>query len=68
MVWQRMYKDVAKAGKLMEECVQLRTRVLGVNHPHTIASSTSLGVAETEIGDWYIGHRRCHLQSGWSVT
>jgi len=32
----------AEAIKLMEKCVQLRTLVLGANHPYTLSSSTVL--------------------------
>jgi hypothetical protein len=32
----------AKALKLMEECVRLRTRMLGATHPDTISSSEVL--------------------------
>ena len=39
---------VAEAIKLMEECVQLRTLVLGADHPHTLSSSTVLIEWETE--------------------
>lgn len=38
----------AEAIKLMEKCVQLRTRVLGADHPHTLSSSATLIGWQTE--------------------
>ncbi len=32
----------AEAIKLMEKCVQLQTRVLGVDYPYTLSSSATL--------------------------
>jgi hypothetical protein len=32
----------AEAMKLMEKCVQLRTLVIGADHPHTLSSSAAL--------------------------
>ncbi|KAH8744530.1 hypothetical protein F5882DRAFT_265980, partial [Hyaloscypha sp. PMI_1271] len=34
--------NVAQAIKLMEDCVQRRKRVLGVQHPHFLSSQTAL--------------------------
>jgi hypothetical protein len=34
--------------KLIEECVQLRTRVLGINHPDTLSSSAALSRGQAE--------------------
>jgi hypothetical protein len=39
--WRRQ-GQYSKALKPMEECVQLQTRVMGINNPYTIASSTVL--------------------------
>jgi hypothetical protein len=38
----------AEAIKLMEKCVQLRTLVLGANHPYTLSSSAALIGWQTE--------------------
>jgi hypothetical protein len=38
----------SKALKLMEECVQLKTRILGNNHPYTLPSYTALLKWQTE--------------------
>jgi hypothetical protein len=38
----------AEALKLMEECVQLWTRILGVDHPYTLSSSATWNGWQTE--------------------
>ena len=40
-IWKEMGRDT-EAITLIDECVQLRKRTLGVNHPKTIASSSAL--------------------------
>jgi hypothetical protein len=45
--WQEEGR-VAEAIRLLEECVQLRTLILGANHSNTLSSSTALMGWETE--------------------
>ena len=45
--WERQGRDT-EALKLMEECVRLRTRVLGIDHPDTTSSFATLIRWQTE--------------------
>ena len=40
-----------EAIRLMEECIQLRKRVLGLNHPHSISSCIALDTWKAEQED-----------------
>lgn len=64
-IWKENRRDT-EALKLMEKCVIVRTRVLGVNHPHTLSSSVALhkwrvesNTISDELGDlpprWRVG-------------
>jgi hypothetical protein len=55
--WKGQGRDL-EALSLMKECVQLRQRILGFNHPHTLSSSTTFG----SMGD--SRRMRC-LQKRW---
>ena len=48
--WKGSGKEI-EAIRLMEECVQLRTRILGVNHPDSISSCTVLDTWKAEQED-----------------
>jgi Tetratricopeptide repeat len=45
--WKGQGRDM-EAISLMSECAQLRQRILGVNHPHFISSSTVLAAWKAE--------------------
>jgi len=40
-IWKGLGRD-KEAIELMKECVALRTRTIGVNHPQTLSSGTTL--------------------------
>jgi hypothetical protein len=48
LTWKGQGHDM-KAAKLMEDCVRLRTQVLGAHHPDTLATSATLD--EWRLGD-----------------
>jgi hypothetical protein len=48
--WKGTGKET-EAIRLMEECVQLQKRVLGLNHPHSISSCTALDTWKAEQED-----------------
>jgi hypothetical protein len=45
--WEGLDRDT-EALKLMEECVTVRIRILGTNHPHTLSSCATLLRWQTE--------------------
>jgi hypothetical protein len=48
--WKGSGKEI-EAVKLMEECVRLRGRILGLNHPHFISSCRALHLWKAEQDD-----------------
>jgi hypothetical protein len=48
--WKGTGREI-EAVKLMEECIQSRKRVLGLNHPGTISSCTTLDTWKAEQED-----------------
>ncbi|KAH6674687.1 hypothetical protein B0J14DRAFT_587885 [Halenospora varia] len=46
-IWKEQGRDV-EALKLIEECVMLRTRIIGTKHPDTLSSRTTLFGWRTE--------------------
>ena len=54
--WKGTDREI-EAIKLIEQCVQLRKRILGVDYPHALSSSAVLAEWEAEqadIGAWLI--------------
>jgi Tetratricopeptide repeat len=45
--WKRQGRDT-DSFKLMEQCIQLRVRILGAEHPYTLSSAAALM--------WWKGH------------
>jgi hypothetical protein len=48
--WKGIGRET-EAVRLMEECIQSRKRVLGLNHPHFISSCTALDTWKAEQED-----------------
>ncbi|PVH73200.1 hypothetical protein DL98DRAFT_431749 [Cadophora sp. DSE1049] len=48
--WKGNGKDI-EAVRLMEDCVRVRKRLLGLNHPHSISSCTALDAWKAEQED-----------------